>query len=58
MKVGIIGLGYVGLPLAVAFAESGHEVVGLDADGAKVESLRERRSYIEDIPDAALRGLR
>jgi UDP-N-acetyl-D-mannosaminuronate dehydrogenase len=33
MKVGIIGLGYVGLPLAIAFAEEGHEVVGLDADG-------------------------
>ena len=54
MKVGIIGLGYVGLPLAVAFAESGHEVVGLDADKAKVESLRRRSSYVEDIPDSAL----
>ena len=50
MKVGIIGLGYVGLPLAVAFAEEGHEVVGLDADGRKVEALREGRSYIEDVP--------
>jgi UDP-N-acetyl-D-glucosamine dehydrogenase len=54
MKVGIIGLGYVGLPLAVAFAEAGHEVVGLDVDARKVESLNERRSYIEDVPSAAL----
>jgi len=54
MKVGIIGLGYVGLPLAVAFAEAGHEVVGLDVDPRKVESLNERRSYIEDVPSAAL----
>jgi len=50
MKVGIIGLGYVGLPLAIAFAEEGHDVVGLDADGRKVEALREGRSYIEDVP--------
>ena len=54
MKVGIIGLGYVGLPLAVAFAESGHEVIGLDADQSRVESLRGRRSYVEDVRDADL----
>ena len=42
MKVGIIGLGYVGLPLAVAFAEAGHEVVGLDTDARKVERLARR----------------
>ncbi len=56
MKVGIIGLGYVGLPLAVAFAESGHEVVGVEVDQAKLESLRARRSYLEDVPDAALQA--
>ena len=54
MKVGVIGLGYVGLPLAVAFAEAGHEVVGLDADQRKVESISEGRSYIEDVPSADL----
>jgi UDP-N-acetyl-D-glucosamine dehydrogenase len=54
MKVGIIGLGYVGLPLAVAFAEAGHEVLALDADPDKVAGLREGRSYIEDVPDSAL----
>src|SRR2546423_15671015 len=57
MKVGIIGLGYVGLPLAVAFAEAGHEVVGLDADQRKIESLGERRSYIEDVPSAAIEAV-
>src|SRR3954465_2696435 len=57
MKIGIIGLGYVGLPLAVAFAEAGHEVVGLDADSRKTESLARGDSYIEDISDAALAPL-
>ncbi|HEX5610366.1 MAG TPA: nucleotide sugar dehydrogenase [Solirubrobacterales bacterium] len=57
MQIGIIGLGYVGLPLAVAFAEAGHEVVGVDLDPAKVEALNGGRSYIEDIPDAALAPL-
>ncbi|MEK6252071.1 MAG: nucleotide sugar dehydrogenase [Actinomycetota bacterium] len=54
MKVGIIGLGYVGLPLAVAFAEADHEVVGLDADPGKLESLGEGRSYVEDVPSSAI----
>jgi UDP-N-acetyl-D-glucosamine dehydrogenase len=54
MKIGIVGLGYVGLPLAVAFAEAGNEVVGLDADARKVESLGRGQSYVEDVPDAAL----
>jgi UDP-N-acetyl-D-glucosamine dehydrogenase len=54
MKIGIVGLGYVGLPLAVAFAEAGHEVLGLDTDPRKIEALSEGRSYIEDIPDDVL----
>jgi len=54
MQIGIVGLGYVGLPLAVAFAEGGHEVVGLDLDESKVEALAAGRSYIEDVPDSAL----
>ena len=57
MKIGIIGLGYVGLPLAVAFAEAGNEVVALDADARKIESLEQGRSYIEDIADSALAPL-
>jgi len=54
MKIGIVGLGYVGLPLAVAFAEAGHEVVGLDTDPRKVEALNGGRSHIEDVPDSVL----
>jgi UDP-N-acetyl-D-glucosamine dehydrogenase len=57
MKIGIVGLGYVGLPLAVAFAEAGHEVRGVDLDAAKVEALNAGRSYIEDVPDSALAPL-
>jgi UDP-N-acetyl-D-glucosamine dehydrogenase len=57
MKIGIVGLGYVGLPLAVAFAEAGHEVRGLDLDPAKVEALNAGRSYVEDVPDSALAPL-
>jgi len=57
MQIGIIGLGYVGLPLAVAFSEAGCEVVGLDVDAAKVEALNAGRSYIEDVPDEVLAPL-
>ncbi len=57
MRIGIVGLGYVGLPLAVAFAEVGNEVVGLDLDPAKVEALNDGRSYIEDVPDSVLAPL-
>jgi UDP-N-acetyl-D-glucosamine dehydrogenase len=54
MSVGIVGLGYVGLPLAVAFAEVGEQVVGVDADGRVVEALGAGRSHIEDVPPDAL----
>ena len=57
MKVGIIGLGYVGLPLAVAFAEAGNEVVGLDIDSRTVAELNAGRSPVEDVDDAALAAL-
>ncbi len=56
-RIGIAGLGYVGLPLAVAFAEAGHEVTGLDVDPAKVEAVGSGRSYVEDVPDSALAPL-
>jgi UDP-N-acetyl-D-glucosamine dehydrogenase len=59
MRVGVVGLGYVGLPLAVAFAEEGVEVVGLDADPRKIDAIGEGRSYIEDVSServAALAG--
>ena len=57
VKIGIVGLGYVGLPLAVAFAQEGHDVVGLDTDPGKIEALNEGRSYIEDVPDSVLEPL-
>ena len=50
MKVGVIGLGYVGLPLAVAFAEAGHDVVGLDSDPRVVDRIRNGASAVEDVP--------
>ncbi len=49
MTVGIVGLGYVGLPLAVVFAEEGHQVVAMDVDARKVDALRDGESYVEDI---------
>jgi UDP-N-acetyl-D-glucosamine dehydrogenase len=49
MSVGVIGLGYVGLPLAVAFVEAGTDVIAVDVDEAKIEALARGDSYIEDI---------
>lgn len=57
MQIGIVGLGYVGLPLAVAFAEAGHEVVGYDVDRDRVERLGRGESDVEDVPAATLSGL-
>lgn len=56
-KIGIIGLGYVGLPLAVAFAEAGFEVIGLDVDQKKVDSLNAGQSYIPDVSTAQVAAL-
>jgi UDP-N-acetyl-D-glucosamine dehydrogenase len=50
-KAGIIGLGYVGLPLAVAMSKSGYEVVGVDVDSEKIHKLRDGESYLSDISD-------
>ena len=54
MRVGVVGLGYVGLPLALAFAEEGHEVIGVEADPRKVGALSRSESYIEDVPSERL----
>ncbi len=54
MNVGIVGLGYVGLPLAVAFCDAGHTVIGVDVDPRKIGALKAGESYIEDVPDARL----
>jgi len=53
--VGVLGLGYVGLPLALRFAEAGLQVIGFDIDAQKVAKLRAGRSYINYIPDRAIR---
>ena len=49
-RVGVIGLGYVGLPLAVEFCRAGFEVTGFDIDRSKTESINSGRSYIGDVP--------
>ncbi len=56
--VGIIGLGYVGLPLARAFARAGFAVLGFDIDQHKVDKLNAGRSYIKQIPDATVAEMR
>ncbi|MBW2388868.1 MAG: nucleotide sugar dehydrogenase [Deltaproteobacteria bacterium] len=53
-RIGVIGLGYVGLPLAVEFAEAGFDVTGFDIDAEKVAAIEKGESYIEDVPDAKL----
>ena len=53
-KVGVIGLGYVGLPLALTAAQAGFPVTGFDIDPAKITAITARKSYIEAAPDAVL----
>lgn len=53
-RVAVIGLGYVGLPLAVNFAQAGYEVVGIDLDARKVDAINRGESYIEDVPSENL----
>jgi UDP-N-acetyl-D-glucosamine dehydrogenase len=55
--VGVIGLGYVGLPLACAFARAGFSVVGVDTDPARVADLARGTSYVEDVPDQEVAAL-
>ncbi|MCX6029716.1 MAG: nucleotide sugar dehydrogenase [Chloroflexi bacterium] len=55
--VAVVGLGYVGLPLAVAFAERGFPVVGIDVDARKVNALNRGESYVQDIPSERLAAL-
>ncbi|MEA2255368.1 MAG: UDP-N-acetyl-D-glucosamine dehydrogenase [Solirubrobacteraceae bacterium] len=54
MTIGIVGLGYVGLPLAVAFAQAGERVIGVDVDARRVASLRRGESHIEDVAPSAI----
>jgi len=53
-RIGIVGLGYVGLPLIIEFGKAGFHVTGLDIDPAKIESLSAGKSYIKHIPSDAI----
>ena len=55
--VGVIGLGYVGLPLAVAFAEADCDVIAVDVDSRRVEAVQAGESHVEDVPDRVLQAL-
>jgi UDP-N-acetyl-D-glucosamine dehydrogenase len=55
--LGVVGLGYVGLPLAVEMAKAGHRVIGLDVSGEKVALVNEGTSYIPDVPIEELAAL-
>ncbi|HKU68579.1 MAG TPA: nucleotide sugar dehydrogenase [Candidatus Baltobacteraceae bacterium] len=54
-RIGVLGLGYVGLPLAVAFARAGFDTTGFEVDERKARLLSEGTSYVEDVPDADIR---
>ena len=56
-RIGVVGLGYVGLPVAIAFAEAGFAVTGVDVDPERVGSIVEGRSYLRDVPDERLRSV-
>ena len=56
-RVAVLGLGYVGLPLAVVFGQAGYKVIGIDPDVGKVAMLTAGRSYIKDIPDEVVAAL-
>ena len=56
-RVGIVGLGYAGLPLAMAFAEAGFDVLGIDLNRERVESIGAKRSYLVDVPTERYDGV-
>jgi UDP-N-acetyl-D-glucosamine dehydrogenase len=56
-RAGVVGLGYVGLPLAVEFARAGVTTVGVDIDGRKVAEIKAGRSYIPDVPSSDVAAL-
>ena len=55
-KVGVIGLGYVGLPLAIEFTNAGYSVVGIDVDKEKVNKINSSENYIKDVKDSVLKN--
>ena len=56
-RIAVVGLGYVGLPLAALFAEAGFIVVGIEFSPEKVSKLNAGESYIDEIPSSRLRSL-
>ena len=56
-QVAIIGLGYVGLPLAIGFAKAGLHVTGIDVDAGRVERLRRGESHVKDVSSEDVRSL-
>src|SRR5690606_6199473 len=58
ITVGVVGLGYVGFPLSLVFAEAGVPVVGFDIDHEKIEALEQGRSYIRHIDPERLAGVK
>ncbi len=56
-RVGVLGMGYVGMPLAVVFAEAGYQVIGVDPDERKVAAFRRGHSYVQDVPSETLARL-
>jgi len=57
-RIGVIGLGYVGLPLALRFAEAGFHVIGFDIDAHKAAAIASGKSYLLHIPDGAVAAAR
>jgi len=57
-RLGIVGLGYAGLPLAMSFAEAGFDVTGVDLNPERVQAVGERRSYLVDVPAERYEGLK
>ena len=55
-KIGIIGLGYVGLPLAIEFVNAGYEVIGIDVNESKINSINSGKNYIKDVDDDILKN--
>ena len=54
VRVGIIGMGYVGLPLVLRFCEEGFQILGFDVDPKKVAQLKKGRSYLKSIPSSRI----
>ena len=57
-RTGVVGLGYVGLPLAVELAKAGFHATGIDLDARKIAAIEDRRSYIPDVSTADVKALR